>query len=245
MKKKRSFCYKVAHLVLSIFYKKRQFIGLENLTDQPHIIVGNHAQVHGPLVSEVQMPLKRKTWCIANVMTAKDFAQHAKVDFWPFKPKWCRWFYNMLAHIIAPIGASIFNSCEVIPVYHDGRLMGTFKSTIKELEQGNNIVIFPECYTPHNNIVNDFQDKFVDVARLYYKKYGKCLSFVPMYNAVRLKKVLFGAPIAYNPDITIEENRKVIIDYLKQEITNLALSLPPHEVVQYANKGRKNNPMSK
>ena len=66
-----------------------------------------------------------------------------------------------------------------------------------------------------------------------------------MYNAVRLKKVLIGQPIKYNPEIEIVEMRKIICGYLKNEITNLALTLPAHEVVQYVNKGRRKNPKSK
>ena len=201
--------------------------------------------MHGPIVAEVQFPVKRKTWCIGNVLTKKEFIEHAKTDFWGQKPKWTRWFYNILAHIIAPIGANIFNNADLIGVYKDARLANTFKETVRELQEGNNIIIFPECPTLYNNIVNEFQEKYIDVARLYYKRCGKCISFVPMYNAVRLKKVLLGKPIKYDPNIPIEGMRKMINDYLKNEITNLALSLPSHEVVPYLNKGRKYNPKSK
>ena len=31
------------------------------------------------------------------------------------------------------------------------------------------MVVFPEHYVPYNHILNDFQDKFIDIARLYYK----------------------------------------------------------------------------
>ena len=87
----------------------------------------------------------------------------------------------------------------------------TFKDTVRELCDGNHIIIFPECPTEYNNIVNEFQDKFIDVARLYYKRSGKCISFVPMYNAVRLKKVLLGKPIKFDPNIPIDEMRFIIL----------------------------------
>ena len=244
-KRRRSVIYHILRFFIKIFYRKRVFIGLENLTDEPYIIVANHAQIHGPLVAETQFPRKRMTWCIGNVLTTKEFIKYAKTDFWGKKPKWIRWFFNLLAYIISPIGSCVFRSCDVIGVYKDARLLSTFKQTVKELNNGNNIIIFPESTNPYNHIINDFQDKFIDVARSYYKVHKKCLSFVPMYNAVRIKKVVIGKPIQYNPNIPIEEMRKIICDYLKDEITNLALSLPPHKVVQYFNTGRKNNPMSK
>lgn len=243
--KKKSLIYKLLRLLVNIFYKKRTFEGIENIGDEPSIIIGNHAQIHGPLIAEVQFPLARKTWGTGNVFTKKEFIEHAKTDFWGQKPKSIRWFYNILAHILAPIAVSIFNSADLIPVYKDARLAATFKETVKQLSAGNHIIIFPECPELYNNIVNEFQDKFVDVARLYYKRTGKCVSFVPMYHAVRIKRVLFGKPIKYDPNIAVDEMRKNICDYLKNEITNLALFLPPHKVVQYLNQGRKKNPMSK
>lgn len=243
--KKRSIIYKILRFILNIFYRKREFIGLENLPSEPCIIVGNHAQIHGPIIAEVQFPVNKKTWCTNNVLDKKEFVNHAKTDFWGLKPKWIKWFFDILAHIIAPIGVSVFNSADVISVYKDNRLKNTYKQTIRELQKGNNIIIFPECPTPYNNIVNEFQENYIDVARLYYRLTEKCVSFVPMYIAVRIKKVLFGKPINYNPNIPIEEMRKTINTYLKNEITNLALSLPAHKVVHYSNTGRKNNPLSK
>ena len=243
--KKKTLTYKFLKFLINIFYKKRTFEGIEKIGEEPVIFVGNHAQMHGPLIAELQFPKSRMTWSIGNVLTKKEFIEHAKTDFWGKKPKSIRWFFNILAYLLAPVAANIFNSADLIPVYKDHRLISTFKETVKYLCQGYNIIIFPECAEKYNNIVNEFQDKFIDVARLYYKKTGKCISFVPMYNAVRLKKVLFGNPIKYDPNINVEELRKNICDHLKTEITNLALSLPAHEVVQYVNEGRKKNPISK
>ena len=90
--KKQSFTYKTLKFFINIFYKKRKFEGLENINEEPCIIIGNHAQIHGPLIAEVQFPLKRKTWCIGNVLTKKEFIEHAKTDFWGLKPKCIRWF---------------------------------------------------------------------------------------------------------------------------------------------------------
>jgi hypothetical protein len=244
--KKKCFSYRFVRSLVELFYKKRELIGLENISkEEAMIIVGNHAQIHSPILSEVQFPLKCKTWCIGNVLTKKEFIEHAKTDFFGMKPKYTQWFYTMLAHILAPIAVNGFNDSDIIPVYKDMRLIKTFRLTVDNLCEGNHIFIYPECHTPYNNIVNEFQDKFVDVAKLYYKKTGKCVKFVPMYNAARLKKVVFGKPIEFDPNRSIDEMRKIIVEYLKQEITSLAQTLPPHKVVQFSNTGSKNSPMSK
>ena len=66
-----------------------------------------------------------------------------------------------------------------------------------------------------------------------------------MYNAPKIKKVIFGKPIQYNPNIDINEQRAMVCNYLKEEITRIAKSLPVHKVVPYNNIKKRNYPMSK
>ena len=97
------------------------------------------------------------------------------------------------------------------------------------------MVIFPECYDEHNNIVHGFQDKFIDLARFYYKKTGVELSFVPMYLAPKLKTVYYGKPIRFCADADIKDERKRICGELMDAITEIAVSLPEHTVIPYPN----------
>ena len=117
--------------------------------------------------------------------------------------------------------------------------MSTFKQTIKMLKEDVNIVIFPEKDEKHNNIVYQFQENFIDVAKLYYKKTGIALTFVPMYIAPKLKKMYIGKGICFQGENPIEEERKRISAYLADEITDMARSLPVHTIVPYRNIPKK------
>ena len=66
-----------------------------------------------------------------------------------------------------------------------------------------------------------------------------------MYNAAKLQKVVFGKPIAYDPNVPIEEQRVTINTYLKEEITRLAEELPVHDVITYNNFGKSHYPKNK
>ena len=66
-----------------------------------------------------------------------------------------------------------------------------------------------------------------------------------MYNAATLKKVVIGKPIKFNASDKIDNQRKIICDYLKEQITLLAQELPQHTVVPYANISKKDYPKSK
>lgn len=237
--------YKFFRFFVAGCYKKREFDGTCNIPEEPVIFVGNHAQLHGPLTCELYFPTKKYIWCIGQMMNKKEVPSYAYQDFWSNKPKGTRWFYKCVAHLIAPLASYLMKNADTIAVYKDTRVISTYKESIKGLSEGANIVLFPECRTPFNDIVNEFQDKFVDTARMYYKQTGKILSFVPMYNAPRLKKVIFGKPIKFDPNDDIANQRKIICNHIKTEITNLALSLPKHKVVPYDNIPKRKQKYSK
>jgi len=104
------------------------------------------------------------------------------------------------------------------------------------------VVIFPEHDVKYNHIVYDFQDKFIDIAKLYYKKTGKELSFVPMYIAPKLKKLFLGKPVPFNAAEPMDAERSRICNYLMDEITAIAEALPEHTVVPYRNIPKKEYP---
>lgn len=228
--------------LVHLFYPKIDVVGAENLPGEPCILVGNHAQLHGPIACELYFPTDRYTWCAGEMMVREEVPAYAYQDFWAAKPKYSRWFYKLLSHIIAPLSVCIFNNAQTIGVYHDSRIMSTFKNTVKCLQGGSSVVIFPECYTPHNNIVYTFQENFVDVAKLYCKRTGKALAFVPLYIAPKLRQMHIGKPVTFDPDAPIAEERHRICTELMDRITDMATALPMHTVVPYPNIPKKHYP---
>ena len=215
---------------------------MENLPDEPVVIVGNHTQMHGPIVCELYFPDNCYTWCAGQMMKLKEVPEYAYTDFWSQKPKYIRPLFKIVSYIIPPLSVLVFNNARTIAVYKDNRILSTFRESIAKLQNGNSVVIFPEHDKKYNNIIYDFQEGFVDVARLYYKCTGKELSFVPLYIAPKLKKMYLGKPIKFSADTPIAEERRCICDYLMQEITDIAGSLPEHTVIPYRNIPKKYYP---
>ena len=234
--------YKVIKWLVKVFYPKIEVVGVDNLPDEPVMVVGNHTQMNGPIACELYFPGNRYTWCAGEMMHLKDVPAYAYKDFWSNKPKYIRWFYKLLSYIIAPLSVCVFNNAQTIGVYHDARIISTFKQTVQRLQEGSSVVIFPEHDVPHNHIICQFQDKFIDIAKLYYKRTKKELAFVPLYIAPTLKKMYLGKPIRFCAANPMEEERARICEYLMKEITEIAVSLPEHTVVPYNNVPRKDYP---
>ena len=225
-----------------LVYPKITVVGAENLPEDACIAVGNHAQMHGPIVGELYYPRKRLTWCAAQMQKLKEVPAYAYQDFWSGKPPRVRWFYRLASYIIAPLSVCIFNNAAVIPVYHDNRVISTFGQTVKALEEGVDVIIFPEKLEKRNQILYQFQENFVDVAKLYYKRTGKRAAFVPMYLAPALKQLHIGAPVVFDPEAPIADERRRICDEMARAITAIAESLPEHTVVPYENMPKRQYP---
>ncbi len=231
--------YRFVKWVVRLVYPRMEVVGREKLPHEPVVIVGNHTQMNGPLACELYFPEHRYTWCAGQMMHLKEVPGYAFQDFWSQKPRYTHWFYKLLSYLIAPLAVFIFNNANTIPVYRDTRIITTFKKTVARLEEGNSVVIFPEHDVKYNHILYEFQDRFIDVARLYYKKTGKELAFVPMYIAPKLKKMYLGEPIRFCAANAMEEERKRICEYLMRQITDIACALPEHTVVPYRNIPKK------
>ena len=244
MEKGPSPLYRFIKRILRLVYPTPAFEGLENLPNEPALIVSNHAQMHGPILFELYLPGTHYIWCAEQMMHRKEVAEYAYRDFWSQKPSSVRWLYKIAAHLIVPLAVLIFNNANTIPVYWDSRIVKTFRLTMEKLAEGANVVIFPEHDAKGNHIVYDFQQGFVDVARLYYKRTGQALSFVPAYAAPALKKVVIGRPVRFSPEAPTEQERARILEYLSEEITRMARALPRHRVVPYRNIPKKDYPMN-
>lgn len=238
-KKKVSPLFRIVKGLLKAFYPRISIVGLENLPDEPCVIAANHCQMHGPIACELYFPKKRFTWCAGEMMELKQVPEYAFRDFWSQKPRRSHWFYRILAHLIAPLSVLIFNNASTIGVYRDTRIMTTFRNTISAMCDGANVVIFPEYDQKFNHILYEFQDGFVDVARMYQRKAGKEVCFVPMYIAPKLKKMFIGKPLRFDAKNPINQERERVCAYLKTEITKMACACPPHTVIPYRNIPKK------
>ena len=236
--------YRLIYRVIRLLSPKYKLSGTENLPPEPCVIVGNHCQMYGPIAAEMYMPRPRYTWCIGEMMNRKEVPAYAFQDFWFMKPRRIRWFYRLLSHVIAPIAEYVFTHARTIPVYRDARVMTTFRQSVKRLEEGADIVIFPEKAEPYNAILCRFQEHFADLAELYYRRTGTAVRFVPMYTAPKLKGIYFGKPVQYCPDASGDEERERICAALMASITEMAAALPEHTVIPYVNMPKSRYPLN-
>ncbi|MBR6530481.1 MAG: hypothetical protein IKT43_03600, partial [Clostridia bacterium] len=202
----------------------------------------NHSQAHGPIVSQITFPSSVYTWCISEMLDKHKAGDYMYDTFWAPPGRHLK-FFRVFSTLIAPLCALLFTEANTVPVYLDKRLLTTFKKSISLLQDGKQLIIFPETEVADNAIVNRFHEPFVDLGKLYYKKTGKRLAFVPTYICPERREIHTGKPVFYDPKNTPEEERTRITRYLSEQICETARSLPTHTVVPFLNTAtpHKNN----
>lgn len=244
--KKPPLFFRLLYKIIHLFYPKFTVESKKELLPPGNIYVSNHAQLHGPLGNYFYFPHPNYIWVTGEMFSRKEVTPYAMEDFWRYKSKWVKWIYWLFSVLfVAPMSSFLFRNAKTIPVYRDVRLRKTLKLTIQKLNEGYDVIIFPEHREELNRFINQFQIHFVDVARGFYKQTGRELAFYPMYTCRELKKIVIGEPVTYCFGEKIENERLRIISYLQNEITLIGESLPDHEIVPYVNGKKKNRKRSK
>ena len=236
--------YRLIYRTIWLLSPKYTVYGTEKLPDEPCVIVGNHCQMYGPIAAEQYLPRPHYTWCIGEMMNRKEVPAYAFQDFWSMKPKATHWFYRLLSHAIAPLAEYTFTNAHTVPVWHDARVMTTFRKSAELLKGGADLVIFPEKAEPYNGILWQFQEHFTDLARIYHRRTGNAVCFVPMYTAPRLKSIHLGEPVRYDPQAPEDGERQRICTAMMESISDLASALPQHTVIPYPNIPKRRYPLN-
>ena len=200
--------YWVCWKLVWIFYPKTTVEGTENLPEEPSIVVGNHSQANGPILAELYFPGKRAIWCAGQMMSAKEIPDYAYHDFWDEKPKALKPLFRLLSYIIAPFASCVMRCGDTIAVYHDTRVINTFRDTVKSLQAGNHIIIFPECKKGYNQILCAFQENFVDVrvgeemyqrrgGMKYFKSEAKLQKYMWKHGLIGFPKYVYNTAIRF------------------------------------------------
>ena len=242
LEKKTTLSYRCIRNCIGAFYPKYQVFGEENLPDGPCIVAGNHSQINGPVACELYFPGDHATWTIGEMFHKETIPEYAFQDFWSLRPKSVHWFYRILSHLIVPLSVCIFNNANTIPVYKDKKLNETIRMSQDCLIARRRVIIFPEEYAEHNNIVHNFRSGFVSVAKRHYEETGEIVSFVPLYVCPQLRRLNIGKPVLFDPEKHIKDEKKRICNYLMDEISEMAYALPRHKVVPYPNVPPKDFP---
>lgn len=217
--------------IRKIFIRKLEYHFQGERPQEPSLLIGNHTKSFAPLATQYTYPDNVRTWSVAAFLDTKQckelFRRRILVNIKYEK------LFRFLLPLIAPFLVMYYKRhLNPIPIFRDLKILNTFNMSIKTLQAGSHIALYPELRDiKFNQYICGFETGFVYLAYNYYIETGKKLKFFPFYCAPALRQTHFGNPIEYNPDIPIKERAVMIAEYLQAEITRVAESLPPHRII--------------
>ncbi|HQC55312.1 MAG TPA: hypothetical protein PKX91_06290 [Clostridia bacterium] len=237
--------------LVRLLFGKFKYIYHDEEPTEPSVLISNHTYFLAPLIMQYQYPKNVRTWgnnVLFKKESAKEFLLTELCIDKSFKSK----ILSCLIHILSPLVAWVYTKqLNGIPVYYDDlNAYKTFKISSETLSNGSNVAIYPEntktARATYNGVISEFSTGFTYIGKIHYRATGKCVKYYPIYAAQDFKEIHFGKPIAYDPEIPMNEQAEIIVKHLFDEIMRLNSLLPEHWAVPiFAAKRPKKKKCSK
>jgi len=190
-------------------------------TDEPSVFICNHAGALGPIDVCAKFPLADSIhpWMNAQVLNAREVPAYVRQDYW-WKPssRFAPLCNATLPYIAAAILPPILRTAPTVPVYHDIRVMKTFRESLKLLSAGEHLVIFPEQPSGFQAHADALNRGFLQIAPAYARATGKALPFWPVCIDYKQRVFRVAAPIYYDTARKLDEQIDELVAGLKRGI---------------------------
>jgi len=201
--------------------------------DYPSVFVCNHGFIYGPISAVIYLPTYFRPW-VHNVMLSPDTAFREMSKSLSFLKKALgKRLGGRLIWQLTRATCWALNSCNPIPVVRGASrdVMATFNESLKALEDGDNILIFPEKprsllkavpdaeYNPDS--VRSFYTGFAHIGKMYYDRCGKSLLFYPLFSDRDSHSFRIGEPVLYDPALEPHESKRRLAEQLQKRMAEL------------------------
>ena len=200
----------IALRVLSPFVKKRRVEG--EILKGPCVYVCRHMGDKGVVAMFASVKNTFRPW-VLHVLTDYDLAKkHFQEYTFPQRMGKGKLFSAFCSPIAARVLVSLVKSAKGIPVYRgkDGmRSITTLKKSVEALQNGDCLLICPDVDYADEEIrkSGEIYRGFFAVDKLYRKKTGQSVDFVPVY--MDEEKIVLHAPVRFG-SLSDEETIAVI-----------------------------------
>jgi len=190
-------------------------------TDEPSVFICNHADAMGPILICAHFPYADclHPWMNAQVLSAREIPAYVRQDYW-WQPdsRFAPLLSHTLPYVAAAILPPILRTAPTVPVYHDARVIRTLRQSLRVLQGGEHLVIFPEQPSGHGEHYQALNRGFLQIAPAYARVAGKALAFWPVRIDSDARAFYVGAPLRYDMGRTLEAQADELLAGLSRGI---------------------------
>lgn len=180
-------------------YKKPQFVFLGEKPTNGAIIISNHEGTDAPLSLEMYCDFPIRFWGTGEMNSGlKNLYKYQTKVYYHEKKHWNLFLARMFCLVASPLTNLYYKGLNLISTYHDSRFRQTLKDSLQAIQNGDNVVIFPEKsdkgYLPE---LEGFYKGFLSFADVCKAK-GIDVPIYVSYFKIKEKIYIFDAPIKYS-----------------------------------------------
>ena len=137
--------FRAVKSVMRLFIKETEFVYLGEKINEPTIILSNHVGTSAPLAWELYGKLPFRFWGAfeMNASLASLYKYQTRV-FYHEKKHWNLHLARLFCIIASPLTYMFYRGLNLINTYRDIRFKSTISESIKCLDEGKSVIIFPE-----------------------------------------------------------------------------------------------------
>ena len=235
--------FSVAYLIGKPFIRCK-VVGKDKVSksDEARVFICNHYEIYGPIAIFLRFPYKFRPWVIDKMTDPSQVEQQMSLGIYGKFPNVPKWIKKIAVKTLKSIMVyTMTKKANAIPVSRENPRANikTMQESVATLENGKNIVIFPELSYVEEG-VGEFQTGFEHLAKYYHQKTGKKITFYPVFISQINKKMFIETPLTYNPDNDPNEEKKKITNYLHSSMIDSYVKneLENEKVISKKNKNK-------
>ena len=211
--------YRIAVPLVRLFIPRLEVVWEAPPEEEPCVFVANHERALGPLEMAVRFPLREEShiWIYAAPLDRKTTPEYVRQDhWWNEKGKLAPLWNAVVPPLVALILPPILRSVPHVPVFHDGRAATTMKESLRLLQAGKNLVIFPEIPTGFGeHDTEKINEGWLMILPMYARRAGKPLKIRPVRLDLQEKRMIIRPGFSMDPDTPLRDqvpelSRKVL-----------------------------------
>ena len=198
-KNKRKWYLRVLKKIMKFINKEPTFVYLGEKIGEGGIILSNHEGTDAPMSLEIYLDANLRMWGAheMNSGVVKMYKYQSRV-YYHEKKHWNLHLARLFCLIASPLTNLFYSGLNLISTYRDGRFKTTIKQSVDAIENGENIVIFPEVSTNgYLAELEGFHEGFVLLAESCLRR-GKDVPIFVTYFKKDEKIYVIDKPVNYS-----------------------------------------------
>jgi hypothetical protein len=141
----RKLWFRIFKTILKIRYRKPNFIYLGDKPTSQSIILSNHIGARVPLTLELYADFPIRFWGTHEMNTGlRNMYRYQTKTYYHGKKGWNIHLARLFCLLASPLTNIFYKGLRLISTYQDYRLRATIQESLEVIQNGGNIVVFPE-----------------------------------------------------------------------------------------------------